>query len=91
MASCALTMSLSPGPVNRVLIASSARYGVWGALPFLSGACLGCISLLVLLTLGMHRYLSLYPGLLRYLVVAGYLFIAYTGYAIATSPSYQEH
>ena len=47
----ALTMSISPGPVNMVIISSGANHGFRKTLPFISGATTGFTLLLILVGL----------------------------------------
>ena len=81
----ALTMSITPGPVNTVIVASGANYGLRKTLPFVSGATIGFILLLVVLGLGLMQIVVAHPILLKYLAVAGSLFIVYLGYKIGMS------
>lgn len=87
MASFALSMSISPGPVNMVIVASGAQHGVRRTLPFVSGATLGFTVLLVLVGFGLMQVFDALPWLLTWLGVAGALFILYVGYRIATAPA----
>lgn len=87
MASFALSMSISPGPVNMVIVASGAQHGVRRTLPFVSGATLGFTLLLVLVGFGLMQVFEALPWLLTWLGVAGALFILYVGYRIATAPA----
>lgn len=80
-----LTMSISPGPVNMTIIASGAAYGFRRTFPFVSGATIGFILLLLSLGLGLMQVATAYPALLKYLSVAGSSFIFYVGYKIATA------
>ncbi|QGY41831.1 LysE family translocator [Pseudodesulfovibrio cashew] len=81
-----LTMSISPGPVNMTIIASGATHGFRKTFPFVSGATIGFILLLLSLGFGLTRFVTAYPAFLRYLSVAGSAFIIYVGYKIATAP-----
>ena len=85
MLSFALAMSLSPGPVNMVIVSSGASYGVRKTFPFVSGAAIGFILLLLFIGLGFHKIIGLYPFVLEYIAVAGSMFIVYMGYLIASS------
>lgn len=85
MFSFSLLMSISPGPVNMVIISSGANYGVRKTFPFVSGAAIGFTLLLLFIGLGFYEVIALYPDLLTYLSVAGAAFIIYMGYLIATS------
>ena len=80
-----LTMSISPGPVNMTIIASGATHGFRRTFPFVSGATIGFILLLLSLGLGLMQFVTAYPALLKYLSLAGSSFIIYVGYKIASA------
>jgi threonine/homoserine/homoserine lactone efflux protein len=85
MFSFSLAMSISPGPVNMVIVSSGASYGVRKTFSFVSGATIGFTLLLLFIGLGFYKVIDLYPSLLKYLAIAGSLFIVYMGYLIASS------
>lgn len=81
----ALTMSISPGPVNMVIISSGAKHGFRKTLPFISGAITGFTLLLILVGFGFYAVIDKYPRFFNYLNIAGSAFIIYVGYKIAAS------
>lgn len=85
MFSFSLAMSISPGPVNFVIVSSGANYGVRKTFSFVFGATIGFTLLLVFIGLGFYKIIELYPAFLKYLSIAGSSFIIYMGYLIATS------
>ncbi|QUJ66232.1 LysE family translocator [Photobacterium sp. GJ3] len=85
MVSFSLAMSISPGPVNFVILSSGANYGIRKTFYFVSGATIGFTLLLVFIGLGFYKVIELYPYFLKYLSVAGSTFIIYMGYLIATA------
>ena len=85
MFSFSLVMSISPGPVNMVIVSSGASYGVRKTFSFVSGGTIGFTSLLLFIGLGFSKVIDLYPSFLKYLAVVGALFIVYMGYLIMTS------
>jgi len=87
MFSFSLVMSISPGPVNMVILSSGASYGVRKTFPFVSGASIGFTLLLLFIGLGFHKIIALYPDFLKYLSIAGSMLIIYMGYLIASSSS----
>ena len=87
MLSFSLAISISPGPVNMVIVSSGASYGVRKTFSFVSGGTIGFTSLLLFIGLGFSKVIDLYPYFLKYLAVIGSLFIIYMGYLIATSKS----
>ena len=81
----ALSMSVSPGPVNLVTFSSGLNYGFLPSLPFVAGAALGFTLLLVVVGLGLGQMVALSPALMQVLTYAGTAFICYMGYKIATA------
>lgn len=80
-----LAMSISPGPVNMVIVSSGANYGVKKTIPYVSGATIGFTLLLLFIGLGFFQVINAFPFFLKYLAVGGSLFIMYMGYKIASS------
>ena len=87
MFSFSLAMSISPGPVNMIILSSSANYGVRRTFTFVSGATIGFSLLLLFIGLGFDKVINTYPFFLKYLAVVGSLFIVYMGFKIANSTS----
>jgi len=85
MVSFSLAMSISPGPVNMIILSSAVNYGVGKTFSFVSGGTIGFILLLLFIGLGFAKVIDLYPYFLKYLAIAGSLFIVYMGYLTATS------
>lgn len=81
----ALTMSITPGPVNLVTLATGLNYGFKKALPFVSGATIGFTLLLLAVGLGLHHLTEIIPFFMDVLGYGGTGFICYMGYKIATS------
>jgi len=85
MFSFSLAMSISPGPVNMIIVSSGANYGIRKTFAFVSGATTGFTMLLLFLALGFYKFVALYPFFLKYLAIAGSAFIIYMGYRIASA------
>lgn len=85
MLSFSLAMSISPGPVNFIILSSGINYGIRQTFAFVSGATIGFTLLLVLVGLGFGQIIDHYPSFLTYLSIAGSVFIIYMGYLIASS------
>lgn len=81
----ALTMSISPGPVNLVTFSCGLNYGLRTSLPFVAGAAAGFTLMLVLVGLGLGEIMALNPTAIGILTYAGTAFICYMGYRIATA------
>lgn len=82
MAMFSVSMSLSPGPVNMVILATGANHGVRRTLGFVSGATVGFTLLLIFTGGWLFTFIDHYPKVLDSLSVAGALFIVYVGVKI---------
>lgn len=80
-----LAMSISPGPVNMIILSSGVNYGVKRTIPYVSGATVGFTLLLLFIGLGFFQFIKAYPSFLTYLAIAGSLYIIYMGYKIASA------
>lgn len=80
-----LTMSITPGPVNMINLASGATNGFKKTIPFVSGSTIGFILLLTALGIGFMQVIVAYPVFLKYMSIGGSSFILYMSYKIATS------
>ena len=85
MISFSFVMSISPGPVNMMIITSGINNGFKRTFSFISGASIGFTLLLVVIALGLKSFLDEYPIFLEYLGYIGSFFIIYMGYKIASS------
>jgi threonine/homoserine/homoserine lactone efflux protein len=85
MSMFSLSMSISPGPVNMVIVASGANHGFWRTFPFVSGATIGFSLLLIFVGFWFLRVIENYPVFFEYMGIAGSAFIIYVGYKIASS------
>ncbi len=81
----AISMSVSPGPVNLVTFSSGLNFGFRATLPFVAGAALGFTLLLVVVGLGLGEIVARSPATLEALTWVGTAFICYMGYRIATA------
>lgn len=90
MFSFSLAMSISPGPVNMIILSSGINYGIRRTIPYVSGATVGFTLLLLFIGLGFFQMIQTYPAFLTYLAVGGSLFIVYMGYKIASSKPEME-
>lgn len=85
MFSFSLAMSISPGPVNMVIVSSGVSYGIRKTFSFVSGATIGFTLLLLFIGFGFYEVINLYPLILEYLAITGSLYIVYMGYLIGSS------
>ena len=80
-----LTMSITPGPVNMINLSSGVTHGFKKTIPFVSGATVGFILLLIVLGMGFMQVIGAYPVFLKYMSIGGAGFIIYISYKIAIS------
>jgi len=85
MFSFSLAMSITPGPINMMIISSGVNHGFKITVPFISGATIGFTLLLILIGFGLMNIVNHFPFLLFFMEVLGASFIIYMGYKIATS------
>lgn len=90
MFSFSLVMSITPGPVNMIILSSGISYGVKRTIPYVSGATVGFTLLLLFIGFGFSQFINAYPFFLTSLAVIGSLYIIYMGYKIASSKSKLE-
>lgn len=84
MAAFALAASITPGPVNIVALSSGAQYGFRASQRHVAGATLGFVLLLVLMGLGLHQALELWPSMTRVVQWAGVAFLLFMAWKLAT-------
>lgn len=83
MAAFALAASITPGPVNLVVLSSAAQHGLGVSLRFVTGATLGFTLLLLLTGLGLHELLSRLPYLVVAMQWGGVAFLLYMAFRLA--------
>ena len=84
MAAFALVASITPGPVNIVALSSGAQYGFRASQRHVAGATLGFVLLLVLMGLGLHEVLSMWPALTQVVQIAGVAFLLFMAWKLAS-------
>src|ERR1700722_3207112 len=85
MFSFSLVMSITPGPVNMIILSSGINHGAKKTIPYVSGATAGFTLLLLFIGFGFSQFINAYPFFLTYLAIAGSTYIIYMGYKIASS------
>jgi threonine/homoserine/homoserine lactone efflux protein len=85
MFSFALVMSITPGPVNMIILSSGINHGVKRTIPYLSRATVGFTLLLLFIGFGFSQFIKACPFFMAYLAIVGSLYIIYMGYKIASS------
>lgn len=84
MEAFALVASITPGPVNIVALSSGAQYGFRASQRHVAGATLGFVLLLVLMGLGLHEVLSMWPALTQVVQIAGVAFLLFMAWKLAS-------
>jgi threonine/homoserine/homoserine lactone efflux protein len=69
-----LVMSISPGPVNMIILSSGISYGIKRTIPYVSGATFGFTLLLLFIGFGFSQFIKAYPFFLSYLAIVGSLY-----------------
>ena len=82
----ALSMSISPGPVNMLIIATAAQWGTRRAWAVVSGATIGFTLLLAVVGWGLAGLLQRHPLWLQAMGVVGALFIVFMASKLISSP-----
>ena len=83
----ALSMSISPGPVNMLIIATAAQQGFARTWALVSGATLGFSALLALVGMGLNESLQQYPLVLQLLGILGAVFMLWVGWCLWRAPT----
>ena len=87
MAAFALAASITPGPVNILVLSSGVQYGFRPSLRLVFGATAGFCLLLLLIGLGLHEMLEAFPQLTTVIQWAGVAFLLFMAWKLATFPS----
>ncbi|WP_425406777.1 LysE family translocator [Hwanghaeella sp.] len=85
MCAFALTLSISPGPVNVLTLSTGLNHGARRALPFVGGATISFTLLLLAIGLGLGAVAESLGRGFDLLAVAGAGLIAWFGYKLATA------
>lgn len=85
MLAFSLAMSISPGPVNMIILSSGVNHGVRKTVPYVTGATVGFTLLLLFIGFGLSQFVKANPFLLNYLTILGSIYIVYIGYKIASA------
>ncbi len=87
MALFALTMSISPGPVNVLTLSTGINHGFRKAMPFVSGATIGFTVLLIAIGSGIGTLVSENQALMSALSIGGSIYLCYMGFGMMTAVS----
>jgi threonine/homoserine/homoserine lactone efflux protein len=83
----AFVMSISPGPSNFILLASSANFGFARSIPSIIGFSSGFLSMIFVVGLGLGQILEKYPLIYTTLRVICGIYVLWMAFKIAKSKS----
>ena len=83
----ALSMSITPGPTNIIMMSTGVNHGFKSTVPFATGAAFGFTALVVIVALGFGTMLTENKGIMQVMAYVGAAMISYMGYKIAFSSS----
>ena len=81
----ALSMSITPGPTNIIMMTTGVNHGFRSTLPFAIGAAFGFTALVFIVALGLGEVMTENKTTMEYLGYMGAALISYMGYKIAFS------
>lgn len=85
MSAFALAASITPGPVNILVLSSGVQYGFRPSLRLVFGATAGFCLLLLLIGLGLHELLEAFPELTTIIQWAGVAFLLFMAWKLMAS------
>jgi threonine/homoserine/homoserine lactone efflux protein len=83
----AISMSVTPGPNNIMVMTSGLNYGVQKSMPLFLGICIGFPVMVIFVGLGVSVIFQLYPILFEIIKVLGIVYLLYLAFIIASSTS----
>lgn len=83
----AVVMSITPGPINILILASGVQFGIRRTLPQLFGTSIGCALMIVLVALGLHRVFEIWPFTQSLLKFGGAAYLLWLAYKITRAGS----
>ena len=85
MAAFALAASITPGPVNIIVLSSGVQFGFRASLRLVFGATAGFCLLLLLIGLGLHELLTAFPQMTTIIQWAGVAFLLFMAWKLFSS------
>ena len=82
----ALGMSISPGPVNMLIVAAAANFGLRKTWALVSGATFGFVLLLLVVGFGLSEFVHAHAQWLAVLSLLGTGFVVFVAYKMAQAP-----
>jgi len=83
----AISMSVTPGPNNIMVMTSGLNYGIRKSMPLFFGICIGFPIMIIFVGLGLNVIFDIYPLLFEIIKILGIFYLLYLAYIIATSTS----
>lgn len=83
----ALSMSITPGPTNIIMMTTGVNHGFISTIPFAFGAAFGFTALVFIVALGLGEVITTNKSLMELLGYVGAVLISCIGYKIAFSSS----
>lgn len=90
LAAFAFVTSITPGPNNLMVMASSANFGIHRTIPHLLGVSFGFVTLVVLVGAGIAQLFDLYPVSYTILKLFSIAYLLYLAWKIATAVPRQK-
>lgn len=85
MCTFSFIMSITPGPVNLMIISSGINYGFKKTFMFVSGATIGFTLLLIFVAFGLDKFVNKDSYFMNIIEIIGSFFIIYIGYKISST------
>ncbi len=85
IATFTLTMNITPGPTNIILLSSVLNFGYKRSLPFMIATIISYPLMMIFVGLGVGMFLIQHPTIMTILKVVGVLYLCWMAWKIATS------
>ena len=87
LVSFAFVMSISPGPGNFLLLSSGVNFGFFRSLPLILGICIGFLTMVFFVGIGLGQLLNSYPVALTILKLVCGTYVLWLAWKIGKSRS----
>ncbi len=82
-----LSMTMTPGPNNILLMTSGLNFGYKKTLPAMIGVAIGFSVMVIIIGFGMAKVFEQYPYIYKVMKIIGIVYLLYLAYKIATAKS----
>lgn len=86
----ALSMSVTPGPTNIIMMTTGVNHGFKSTVPFATGAAVGFSAMVIIVALGFGSMFTENKNIMQGMAYIGAVLITYMGYKIAFSGTDME-